>query len=264
MLLKPLPRNIQTPKNQRLPKGKPMTLITGIRCSDGSVLLGADRESNNQFGKRSVEKLFRIATNEGSFLIASAGRASIADNALMRMDLELRKAAENPNISLFEKHKELIETVLYEIHEQYIWGNRDEGNRGIQFIIVAAFNSPHSIPFLYRTDEEIVYPQQLYCCGGAGQDLAYYFADKLYNDHLSREGAALITSFIFREVSESVSGVGLGVDLWSLAAKSQGLQRVPPPKVKEMQAIIPDIGTAIADAWNGKINVPEWVTKLFT
>jgi hypothetical protein len=61
-----------------------------------------------------------------------------------------------------------------------------------------------------------------------------------------------------------VSGVGLGADLWLLAAKNQGWYRVPPSKVKELDEIIPDIGSAIADAWNGKITLPKWLIDLFT
>jgi 20S proteasome alpha/beta subunit len=266
-MIRPIPKpRPQIPLNhkvKRLPKGKPMTLVAGIRCSDGSIVLGADREQVGPFGKRSVEKLFRISTNQGLFLIGGAGRSSIADNAMMRMEKALTTAGANPSIVLSEAHKDVIETILHEVHEEYIWGNRDESNRTIQFIIAAAFQ-PNSAPILYRTDEEIIYPQQLYACAGIGQDLAYYFADKLYNNHLSAEGAALISAFIFREVSQAVSGVGLGADLWVLHGKNRGLTRIPPNKVKELEVIIPDIENAIADAWNGHITIPEWLTKLFT
>jgi 20S proteasome alpha/beta subunit len=241
-----------------------MTLVAGFRCADGGVLLGADRERSDQFGKRSVEKLFRILTKQGTFLVAGSGRASIVDNALMRLDIALKAAADKNDVVLFDKHREVIETVLYEIHEEYIWGNRDEHNRGVGFIIAASFRSPNSTPFMYSTDEEILVPQQLYGCAGVGQDLAYYFADKLYNDHLSREGAALLAAFIFREVGQSVSGVGLGTDLWFLAAKDQGWYRLWPHRVRELEAVIPDIEKAISDAWNGKIVIPEWLTQLFT
>jgi hypothetical protein len=119
-----------------------MTLVAGFRCADGGVLLGADRERSDQFGKRSVEKLFRILTKQGTFLVAGSGRASIVDNALMRLDIALKAAADKNDVVLFDKHREVIETVLYEIHEEYIWGNRDEHNRGVGFIIAASFRSP--------------------------------------------------------------------------------------------------------------------------
>lgn len=241
-----------------------MTLIAGFRCADGAVLLGADRERSDQYGKRSVEKLLRILTKQGTFMVAGSGMASIVDNALMRLDTALKAAGEKNDVVLFDKHRDVIETVLYEIHEEYIWGNRNENSRGIGFIIAASFFSPHSTPFMYGTDEEILVPHQLYGCTGAGQDLAYYFADKLYNPHLSREGAALLAAFIFREVSQSVSGVGLGTDLWLLAAKDQGWYRLPPNKVKELETAIPNIEKAISDAWNGHIVIPEWLIKCFT
>jgi 20S proteasome alpha/beta subunit len=241
-----------------------VTLIAGLRCADGAVLLCADRERSDQSGKRSIDKIFRIVTNQGTFLIAGAGRSSIVDNALMRLEVALKAAGANPNVVLFDTHKDVIETVLYQVHEESIWGHRDENNRAIQFIITAAFRSPHSTPFLYGTDEEIVFPQQLYGCAGCGQDLAYYFIDKLYNDHLSREGAVLIAAFVFREVSYSVSGVGLGTDIQLLAAKDQGWYRLPPKDALRLEEIIPSIADAIAESWNSKIVIPDWLTKFCT
>ena len=264
-LPKPLPRILPLPKPERLPKGKtPVTLIAGLRCADGSVLLCADRERSDQSSKRSIDKIFRIVTNQGTFLIAGAGRGSIVDNALMRLDIELKAAGANPSIVLFNTHKDVIETVLYEIHEEYIWGHRDENNRAIQFIVTAAFRAPHSIPFLYGTDEEIVFPQQLYGCAGCGQDLAYYFIDKLYNDHLSREIAVLIAAFVFREVSHSVSGVGLGTDIQLLAGKDQGWYRMSFKEALQLEEIIPSIVDAIAESWSSKIVIPEWLIKFCT
>lgn len=116
-----------------------MTLIAGFRCADGAVLLGADRERSDQYGKRSVEKLLRILTKQGTFMVAGSGMASIVDNALMRLDTALKAAGEKNDVVLFDKHRDVIETVLYEIHEEYIWGNRNENSRGIGFIIAASF-----------------------------------------------------------------------------------------------------------------------------
>jgi len=240
-----------------------MTLIASFRCSDGGVLLCADREQSQQFAKRSVDKIFELRCNQGMFLIAGAGRASIVDNTFARLEIAV-KTADSNNVNLFDRHQDVIGTVLHEIHEEFIWGKHDEYARAIRLIIAASFASPHSIPFVYGTDEEILYPQQLYGCAGVGQDLAYYFADKLYNEHLSGEGAVLLAAFIFREVSHSVAGVGLGTDMKFLAAKDSRRVRIPPNKVQELESGIPDIERAIADAWNGKIIVPEWLTVLFT
>jgi 20S proteasome alpha/beta subunit len=240
-----------------------MTLIASFRCSDGGVLLCADREQSQQIAKRSVDKIFRIPCNQGTFLIAGAGRSSIVDNTFARLETAIKTADAN-NVNLFDRHQDVIGTVLHEIHEEFIWGKHDEYTRAIKLIVTASFVSPHSTPFVYGTDEEILYPHQLYGCAGVGQDLAYYFADKLYNEHLSGEGTVLLAAFIFREVSHSVSGVGLGTDMQFLAAKGQRRIRIPSNKVQELESGIPDIEKAIADAWNGKISIPDWLTSLFT
>lgn len=240
-----------------------MTLIASFRCSDGGVLLCADREQLGQVAKRSVDKIFRILCNQGMFLIAGAGRASIVDNTFARLETAIKTADVN-NINLFDKHQDVIGTVLHGIHEEFIWGKHDEYTRAIKLIVVASFVSPNPAPVVYGTDEEILYPHQLYGCAGVGQDLAYYFADKLYNEHLSGEGAALLAAFIFREVSHSVAGVGLGTDMQFLAAKGQRWIRIPSNKVQELESGIPNIEKAISDAWNSNAIVPDWLKQLFT
>jgi 20S proteasome alpha/beta subunit len=116
-----------------------MTLIAGFRCSDGGVLLCADREQSDQSAKRQVDKIFRITTTQGTFLVAGAGRASIVDNAFMRLDSALKDADARKN-NLFDTHVEEILTVLHGIHEDFIWGERNESNnRTIRLIIAASF-----------------------------------------------------------------------------------------------------------------------------
>ena len=245
-------------------EGGQCKLIVGLRCSDGSVLMCADRERSDQFGKRSIDKIFRINTKQGMFLVAGAGRGSLVDNTLARLDKELKAAADNSNVVLIEKHQDIIQTVLYEIHEEYVWKNRDENNRAVKLVIAASFIASNSIPVLYTTDEEIVYPQQLYACCGSGEDLAYYFIDKLYSDHLATEVAILLASFVFREVSRSVSGVGLGTDIQLLGAKPINWRRLPPDDALRLEKETPEMVDTIADAWNAKIKIPEWLTKFCT
>jgi 20S proteasome alpha/beta subunit len=241
-----------------------MTLIVGLRCAEGSVLMCADRERSDQIGKRSIDKIFKIRTKQGWFLVSGAGRGSIVDNTLARLDKELKTAGDDPHIVLIEKHRDIIESVLYQIHEEYIWNHRDENNRAVKLLIAASFKVPPSFPFLYTTDEEIVYPQQLYACAGAGEDLAYYFVDKLYNDHLSREVAILLASFVFREVSRSVSGVGLGTDIELLGPKGVDWRRFPPNDAARLEKEIPELAEAIAKAWSEKIKIPDWLIEFCT
>ena len=240
-----------------------MTLAMAIRCADGGVLLSADREESGQIAKRSIDKIFRIGVDQGTILVSGAGRGSILDNAFMRLETAF-KAADSRGDVLFDTHCEVIRTVLRQVHEEFIWGHNDQAERAIRLIITASFKSPDSTPWLYGTDEDILYPNQLYGCVGSGQDLAYYFIDKLYSHHLSREAVTLLAAFIFREVSQSVSGVGLGTDMVYLAAKDQRRYTLPPNKIKELEVIIPDITEVIANSWNTGIAVPEWLKEFFT
>lgn len=238
-----------------------MTLIVGLRCADGSVLMCADREQSDQVAKRSVDKIFRVRLNQGTVLVAGAGRSSILDNAFMRLERALQTADSQQGNVLLDTHRDVIETILYEIHEKYIWGRTDENERAIRLIVAASFTSGGSAPFLYGTDSDVLYPHQLYGCAGIGQDLAYYFVDKLYHHHLSREVAALLAAFIFREVSLSVEGVGLGTDMILLAAKEQRIYGLPHQRVKELEEIVPDLADVIAKAWNKGVTVPVWLTE---
>jgi 20S proteasome alpha/beta subunit len=238
-----------------------VTLIVGLRCADGSVLMCADREQSDQVAKRSVDKIFRVRLNQGTVLVAGAGRSSIVDNALMRLERALQTADSQRGNVLLDTHRDVIETILYEIHEEYIWGRTDENERAIRVMVAASFISGGSAPFLYGTDSDVLYSHQLYGCAGIGQDLAYYFVDKLYHHHLSREVAVLLAAFIFREVSQSVEGVGLGADMILLAAKEQRIYSLPHQRAKELEAIVPDLADVIAKAWNKGVTVPEWLTE---
>jgi 20S proteasome alpha/beta subunit len=237
-----------------------MTLIAGFRYADGGVVLCADREESRQIAKRSIDKIFRIPLQQAVFLIAGAGRSSILANTFMRLETAL-KAADTDGSDLFKTHGELINNVLRGVHQEFIWGYNDEPERTVALIVAVAFRSPHSIPFLYGTDSDVLYPHQLYGCAGVGEDLAYYFADKLYHQHLTRQAAALLAAFIFREVSQSVSGVGLGADMMVLAEKNCLVHIIPPDRVRELEDNLPKVADAIAKAWNEGVQIPDWLAK---
>ncbi len=239
-----------------------MTLIVGLRCSGGAVLMCADKEQSDQLAKRPIDKIFRIPLTQGIFLVAGSGRSSIVANTCTRLAEALTRSDSQPGISLFDKHRDIIETVLYEIHQQYIWARSDENERAIKFIITASFRAQGTAPFLYATDADILYQQQLYTCAGVGEDLAYYFIDKLFNRNLSRATAALLVAFVFREVSRSVPGVGLGTDMWLLAGQRE--YRLPAAKTKELETVTPEISDVVAESWNSKVKIPPWLDEFYT
>lgn len=122
-------------------RAKAVTLIVGLRCADGSVLMCAHREQSDQVAKRSVEKIFRVRLNQGTVLVAGAGRSSILANAFMRLERALQAADSQEGNVLLDTHRDVIETILYEIHEEYIWGRTDENERAIRLIVAASFRS---------------------------------------------------------------------------------------------------------------------------
>jgi 20S proteasome alpha/beta subunit len=132
-----------------------VTLIVGLRCADGSVLMCADREQSDQGAKRSVDKIFRVRLNQGTVLVAGAGRSSIVDNALMRLERALQTPDSQRGNVLLDTHRDVIETILCEIHEEYIWGRTDENERAIRVMVAASFISGGSAPFLYGTDSDV-------------------------------------------------------------------------------------------------------------
>jgi hypothetical protein len=54
-----------------------MTLIAAFRAREGGVLLCADREENDGFSKREVEKISRLSLLQCQMFIAGAGYAPI-------------------------------------------------------------------------------------------------------------------------------------------------------------------------------------------
>lgn len=239
-----------------------MTLIAAFRSADGGIIVCADREESNSSAKRSVEKMQRLSFTQGTFIIAGSGCSSILAVTFEQLTAALKAEDERDGSDLFLSHRSTIVKVLRDIHQEFIWKQHDEDDRGIKLIIAAAFKSPHSIPMLYCTDEEIVYPQQLYGCGGIGEELAYYFADKLWEPKLTKQEIVIMAAFIFREVSRSVAFVGLGTDMMCLTSQNQTIQTIPASKVKELDENLPEIRDVIVKAWNQGVQIPNWLADL--
>ena len=240
-----------------------MTLIAGLRCSTGGVLICADREESTSSSKRSVEKILRIALRQAVFVIAGAGCSSILANTFARLADALKAADEENGNDLFKTHQDIINAVLRSIYGEFVWGQHEEEERKISLIISAAFRSPHSIPVLYGTDDDILYPEQLCAYAGIGEDLAYYFSDKLYHHTLTPKEVAFLAAFIFREVSRSVTGVGLGTDMRLLKEKNLAVVEIPVNKVKEIEDVVPSVADAIIKAWNNGVQIPDWLETAF-
>lgn len=234
-----------------------MTLIAAFRCDNGGVFLCADREENDSSYKRSVGKLDRLSLKKVDFFFAGSGRMSILANTFERLKLTLSHADDN-DVDLEENHQALIRSVLWKVYEDFIWGKRNEG---IGLIIVARFTS-NFFPLIYGTDEEILYPVSCCVCDGHGRDLAYYLTDRIYQPRLNGKELIVAGTFIFREVREAVSGVGMGTDMRFISAKSREFRELPYVALKEMESKLTNVGEAITKVWtNGPIAGTEWLTS---
>lgn len=244
-----------------------MTLIAGLRCSSGGVLICADREEASGAAKRSVDKIARFTLERSRYFIAGAGRSSILTNALPRIYHAL-KTAEGQGVDLLEKHREIIGSALYQVHEELIWRRDDTPEREISLVIAVSYgvNKGAIQTFLYGTDEDILCLNQPYVFDGCGKDLAYYFSDRLFGPEpqLNRQELIILAAFIFREVRESISNVGLGTDMIFVSGVEPGFQNIPYGALKQLDDALESAGirAAIKALWaDGIKNVPDWLLK---
>ena len=179
-----------------------MTLIVGVQCRDG-LLLSSDREENDGIGKGSVRKIFDSA-GPCQFAIATSGYAALADVCVKRVE----EAAIAAGRKFADRHEEIIEDVLREIHVRYIWPTEipDAQERQIQ-LIVGLYDAANQ-PCLYVTSEEIVQPKDSFVCAGCGSEVGDYFLERLFDPSLTIHEAKMLVSFVIREVKSSIAEVG--------------------------------------------------------
>lgn len=258
------PKPVPGPKSKRLPKGKSVTLIAGFRLDRGGVLICADREESTGTGKRSVDKIDRFNLPSSSYVIAGSGLSPILANALPRIRQSLEEA-EKRGRDLRNEHQSIISSALRPLHEEMIWGRNDESDRNISLIIAAAFGQRKGEvrTALYGTYDDTLYPANAYLCEGCGRDLAYYLAAKLYSGPYfslpNRPTAIARAAFIFGEVRESVSSVGLGTDMLLLSGMERGVRTIPYAEIKELDEKIPELRKGIQLSFNQEVTVSDWL-----
>lgn len=210
-----------------------MTLITAAFCTEG-LLFAADREeSTARGGKRSINKLFfRARAEDWTMLIGTAGHSAVCDIAVVRLTEEADKWGDK----FYANHQDVISTVLYEIHQQAI--PDPKGERAISFIIALYSHAFHKIS-LYTTCEDLLQPANLFSCTGAGEDIANYFLDRLYEPTLNRTELTGLLTFVLREAKATVGGVGLGTDFFFLDTSGltteENLDAVADAKLPQLQ-----------------------------
>jgi 20S proteasome alpha/beta subunit len=254
ILPKPLPKPLPHPKPKRLLKGrKPMTLIAGFRCTDGGILMCADREESGDGTKRSVDKLKELRLADADFVFAASGSAIIVTNLYQRLEEALRANEDD----LLASHVSVISGVLRSIHKEF-----REFKEWEELVIAAAFYQDTTIPiasFLYSTYGNYLRPEQHFVCKGGGKDLAGYFFHRLFNPWPDRRRSVIVAAFVFREVEDHVEGVGRGTDIKYMATHKRLIQTVPHGDVKALEDAIPSIKDVLFERWHQGITIPSWL-----
>lgn len=195
MLLKP---QVQSRKEHR------MTLIIGMECQD-CLLFAADREESTEYGgKRSVSKIHQGQGRNWSIAIATAGSSAVSDLAALHI---ISNAKEQDDFA--ENPFPVVRDAMAAIYDRYIFPRDEKRQRERDItLIIGIKNDETDQTFLFRTTEEIVKPESHYACAGAGQEIAYYFLDRVHGDAIPGDEAMTLTAFLLREAKSSVGGVG--------------------------------------------------------
>jgi 20S proteasome alpha/beta subunit len=203
-MIKPFPRF-----RSRVPKR--MTLVAGFQCRDG-LLICADMEEVSGSSSRRISKLiYREAIGISTLVITGAGSGPVIDNAVDRI---WSAATKKPFAYDAQKMQDLITRVLTTVHKKYIWPD-PRTDHSVSLII--GYSDPTGMhQALWVTHDLVPMPEVKFVCAGVGEDLAKYWADKLWDPYYSEAQAVRVASFIFREVKSNVRDVGQGTEFWML------------------------------------------------
>jgi len=240
-----------------------MTLIAGFRCRMGGVLLCADREEDDGYNKREMDKIYRIPVQDlvsCDIWLAGAGHGDLIRKFQSKLHSSLIIAVSRQGRDVYDDHETLIQAELADFHRQ--WGSEIK-KYGLDFIVVVAPYRPNRVPILCKTNKTALVPSPEYCAIGAGKPISDYLADRLLHyDRLDRPTLALLAAFILREAQHSASGVGLGADMKFIHDGGYCWRELFKDRVKELQEEIPALEDAIYAHWKDHVRIPEWLQNL--
>jgi 20S proteasome alpha/beta subunit len=254
------PKPIPGPTPKRLPKGKPMTLVAAYRSNNGGLLLCADREENDGYAKRSVDKIYPIYLNPCTIFLAGAGPS----NAIAKANEEIHNGlveAFRDGKDVLREYKVVIQKTLEGVHSQFA---DILAEFPMNFLIVVVVKAANCAPILYRTDGSVMLKEDYYAAFGTGKLICDYFSDRLYEyPRLDKPNLLAVAAFIFREAHKSASGVGEDVNMIFIRpTPSLGeTDSFGPDCVKEIQSGIPPLSEALWEYWKEHTKLPMWTQR---
>jgi len=210
------PKPLTHSKCERLPRRKAVTLIAGMLCLDGVLLVSDREESGGGDRKDSVAKVAEWYNSRCSLAMAGAGHGPLCDLAIEHVGQAAKKAGD----SFLDDYETVISDVLRDLHNKYIWQTNSQDDRRIA-LIVGLHNRENDEFRLYLTCEEILQPKPTYACSGVGEILGGYFLERLYSPGLRLEEAETLAAFIAKEAKDSVGQVGRETEFVTLRKGGQ-------------------------------------------
>jgi 20S proteasome alpha/beta subunit len=186
--------------------------------------------------KRKINKLFYRGVGGAHIVFAGAGSSAVIDNAIQRMDDEMRKVSLPDEDAL----RDLVDRTLLTVYQRYVWPNLHTDHR---INLLAAYVGGLQ-QRLWITHDTVTAPEVRYVCAGIGEDLANYFADRLYHPHFSEQQMVRLAAFIFKEVKDNVSNVGQGTQMWMLRKNGQTLF-YDHPEIALIENTLPPLDTSL-------------------
>jgi hypothetical protein len=166
-------------------------------------------EEGEGYSKIRIIKILHVEGKAWQVNIGGAGASAILD--LVFEKLKHKFLSYGSANELASGHVEAIRSVLYEVHERYIWPSRLR-DYSIELLISIHFEQLQQSVF-YKTQEYIPHPVEDHACIGVGSVLGNYLASILYSPTLTRTQIIYLGAFIVREIREAVSNCGEGTQM---------------------------------------------------
>ncbi|MBZ5600046.1 MAG: hypothetical protein LAN83_17185 [Acidobacteriia bacterium] len=196
---------------------KRMTLVVGTICTNGLFFCSDTEEGTVMGGKRTVQKLIHVsAFPQWHLVFGTAGFGPLCELAMRRIS----DAARLNKNEFLAKHETIIGDEMVRIYDKYIPDSLPDWKRLDRQIslVIGVVDYQTTDCRLYQTYEEIVYPVAgMFACAGVGQEIAYYFLDRLFRDARGPQfsgtvpevlEAQALLEFVMKEAKESVGNVG--------------------------------------------------------
>jgi 20S proteasome alpha/beta subunit len=231
-----------------------MTLVAAFRCPKGGIMLCADREENDGYTRREVQKIYETTLHSCQVFTAGSGPSGLAINAQSEIANAIARDHEN-GVDVLAEHKRIIEGVLRDIHKRYK-AHLKSGNLEL-LIVVAPLVGPH-VPLLYRTEWDMLVASPSYAAAGSGKAIADYLADRLYeHGRLDKDSLKVVGAFILREAEKAAAGVGMGGEIHFIHEGGRQVETLFPDAVKAIQDCLPGLGESLWSHWKENVKIPK-------